>query len=553
MAKKSKKRRELPVTGSLAQIALNKVVALYVFMMLAIYPLYYQDKYFNMGEAKWIFFKNVSLVFLVLAGVAFLWYAGCFLTKKEMAVFIQNAKAHLCITDYFVFAYITIAFISTIISPFQEMVWVGYDGWYMGFLSQLSFVLIYLFVSRCWRWDGPAILAYLGVAVIVFFFGIIMRFHIDPMEMYTGLEEKYILNFISTLGQTTWYSSYMTIIFPLGMYAFWLYDEKWKRIVFGLFTAISFMTLVTQNSDSAYLGLAGIFFMLFWISMESNKGIVRMLEVWLIALGSFKLMGILEVVFADNMVQLDTLSVFFSQSMYTWIALVVVALFYLLARKFLVYDIDDSMLSSEENISSAKGFDVSRHKKIRWVILGILIFIAVILLIYIYLNSTWQLPWYLYSYNNYLRFNILWGNKRGVSWMAACYALTHCDIVRILFGAGPDCFAQFVYSFEECAKSLTSMFGENTILTCCHNEWLNAFVNVGLFGGIAYLGIFISSIRRCMLDAKNHPEVYAVVLSISGYICHNLFCYQQIICTPLIFLVMGAAEAVIRYGNVFEE
>ena len=44
----------------------NWIVHVYFFLMLGIFPLYYQDKYFNMGDAKYEFFKYVTLGMLIL-------------------------------------------------------------------------------------------------------------------------------------------------------------------------------------------------------------------------------------------------------------------------------------------------------------------------------------------------------------------------------------------------------------------------------------------------------------------------------------------------------
>lgn len=542
MAKLKSKKSKLKNSDPISQIFLQKTASLYVFMMLAIYPLYYQDKYFNMGEAKWLYFKNVSLVFLCAAALGIIWHLGYYISKGKIKEYLLFAKDNMILTDWFVAAYLIFSCLSALMTPYKDGVLIGYDGWYMGLISQIGFVVIYFFISRFWRWDGPALIAYIAVAAAVFIFGIIMRFHIDPMEMYEGLDEMYVRKFLSTLGQATWYSSYMCLIFPLGVYAFWLYDERWKRILFGIFTGISFMTLVTQNSDSAYLALAGITFILFWKSMESNKGFMRFLEVMIIAFASFKFMGICRLVFSEAAVKIDAISVFVSESIFTWVVLAVLIGLYVIAKIVLKLD----------NEAECK-IDISKYKIIRVVFLGIIIAALIAGIIYIYLNTTGKLPENLSSDNNYLVFDIHWGNNRGVSWKAAVYTLVHCDIMRKLFGAGPDCFASLVYSFRESADTINSIFGENTILTCCHNEWLNVFVNEGILGGVAYIGLFVCAIRRYMKSANVYPEVFAVAMAIVGYMCHNFFCYQQIICTPTIFLLMGCAEALIRNGYYYED
>ena len=531
-----KKKYVIPRTGDVAKQVFSKVMAFYMFFMFAIYPLYYQDKYYNMGEAKWIFFSRVSVVFGGLAVLLLIWYLGCFIAKNEFGQFAKDSIGKMNIADWFVFAYGVIVIISSIITPYKAHVIWGYDGWYMGLVAQLGFVLVYFLISRFWKWDSLYLFIFMFVAFIVFFFGVIMKFRIDPLEMYVDLDEQYIRNFLSTMGQATWYSSYLCIMYPLGVIAFWKAKKPWVRVVFGIFSAVSFMSVVTQNSDSAYMAIAGIFFMLFWISMEDNQQFLRFLEVMMIALGSFKFIGILQKIYADRMVPLDALSIFMSQSSLTGIAFVVVVLLYVILTR-VVKDNPD--------------FDISRVKPVRYVALAAVILAIAGGVIFIYMNTTGKLPEDKASSNNYLYFDNTWGNSRGLSWKCAVGTFEQCDGVRKLFGAGPDGFAEEVYTYYK--TELDARWGENTTLTCAHNEWLNALVNVGLLGLIAYLGIFISVFILCMKNAKKYPELYGVAISIVAYILHNFFCYQQIICTPVIFILMGMAVSLINNGYGEEE
>lgn len=535
MASNSKKKKLIPQTGELPRSFLRKIVAAYTFLMLFIYPLYYQNKYYNMGEAKWIFFKNVSAFFAVVFIAVFIWYIASFVVKKEIKEFLISACKKLTVLDCFVLAYLAVAVLSTIITPYKENVIFGYNGWYMGLIAQVGFVFIYLAMSRFMRWDGVGLIAYMCTAALVFYFGVIMRFRIDPMEMYIGLEEHYIKNFLSTLGQATWYSSYMTIIYPIILIAYWHYDKKWQKILFGAFSSLSFMTVVTQNSDSAYIAILAVFFMLFWISFESNKDFLRVLELLTIAFASFIFIGVLQVKFAERAVPLDELSIYMSQSDFTKIALAVVVILYVLCR----------FLDKKEKLNIEK----FRFIRVIGLIAGIACAIGAV--VFVYLNSTGQLPEQYAADNNYLYFNDNWGNNRGISWRVAVQTIQQCELPRKLFGAGPDGFAQMVYVYF--GEELRSFWGESTTLTCCHNEWLNMFVNLGFIGGIIYLGIFVTAFFHFMKRGKEYPQLYAVAISIIAYFCHNFFCYQQIICTPIIFLLMGYAEALSRNGYELEE
>ena len=119
---------------------MKDAVAIYVFFMFAIYPLYYEDKYYNMGDAKWHFFKWVTLVGAIVMTAVFLWYQLYLANKGLLARYwdIQSVS----VTDWFVLAYALSAITSYMLSPYKVDTLIGYDGWYMGLVSQLAFVLL---------------------------------------------------------------------------------------------------------------------------------------------------------------------------------------------------------------------------------------------------------------------------------------------------------------------------------------------------------------------------------------------------------------------------
>ena len=144
-------------------------------------------------------------------------------------------------------------------------------------------------------------------------------------------------------------------------------------------------------------------------------------------------------------------------------------------------------------------------------------------------------------------FDYKWGSDRGLSWIGAVGTFMKTEFVRKLFGAGPDGFYHEVYRFY--AEPLNARWGENTILTCAHNEWLNALINVGIIGAAAYIGIFVGGMIRFIKKSASLPETLVPAMCIAAYMMHNFFCYQQIICTPIVFIIIGAGEMLCRYGR----
>lgn len=525
-----KKRTEQNDTTPISKKILKDVTALYVFFMFAIYPLYYEDKYYNMGDAKWHFFKWVTLAGVIIITAVFLWYQIYLAGKKKLSQY-WNIKA-ISILDWFVLAYTLAVLTSFALSPYKSETLIGYDGWYMGLISQLSFAFLYYFVSRFWRWDDIVFVIFLSVSAFVFIICLLNRFLIDPLEMYVGLDKGYYINFISTLGQATWFSSYMVLIFPMGLLVYWLSEGTVKRILSGAYVLIGSMTMIAQNSDSALLAYAAIYLILFSVSFRDNRSMRRFLECLVLLFGGWKLFGILQVVFRDRVLTLSSLMRFFSIGWISWLLLAVSA----------------GILIGYIKLTERGDFSIRDYVVIRkavFILVGIFIILPVI---YIILNTRGMLAGTaLESDNNYLVFDYQWGNNRGLSWIGAAGTFIKTGIIRKLFGAGPDGFYMEVYRFY--AEPLNIKWGENTVLTCAHNEWLNSLINVGLVGAVAYIGIFISGMIRFIKKSVSLPETLAPAMCIAAYMVHNFFCYQQIICTPIVFIIIGAGEMFCRYGR----
>lgn len=498
-------------------------VAVFVFALFVLYPLYFQDKYANMGNAKYDFFKTAYTIFIPIMLLACVCYL--FLKRKELS--IKTICREMLPTDWFVLAYLIVCWISYGLSDYKETALWGYDGWFMGAMTQTVFVLLYFFVSRwfLWHWSYWWFIAV--PSAIVFLLGILHRFNVDPLGMYEGLGENIKILFLSTLGQATWYSSYLCIALPIGMACYWYRRElKWS-LLWGVFLCIAFASVVTQNSDSAFMALGGSFLVLFWLSFESNEYFVRFWELAVICLASFKVIGVLQKVFSERTVKLEGLSTFCSQSIVTWVLLILCAAVY--AGVFFA--------------DKRESLHVGKFCKIRNVLYALIPVSIVAVLVCIYLVSTGKVTGTFLNNIGYLNFNEQWGNNRGFTWKFTARMYGDYGIGEKFFGCGPDAYSGVAYAYD--SASLRGFWGDS-VLACAHNEWLNCLVDVGIVGLVTYLGSFITAFLFFMKNWQQHPFFVGGATAIVAYFLHNFFCYQQIICTPIIFVIMGIGVALMR-------
>ncbi len=523
--------------------ALKELLGVYLAFFFLLFPLYYERNYYRIGAAKWKLFKGITFYFrrffiTIPTAIPFMillfFLHQRYLTKEGTRdEFWKNISK----TDICVFVYAIVCVLSCLFTSFRENVVWGVDGWYCGLVFQIAIVLLYFFMSRYWRWDDIMFMAYLGASAVVFLLAVFHRFSIDPFHFYDGLRFDEKTKFLSTLGQNTWFSSYMVLLFPMGLFAFWYVEKKAYRISTLLYLILGSMTLVTQDSDSAYFALFAIFGVLFAASFRSNHYMIRFFESIVVMLTTWRITGLLQMIFSDKVLTIGRMMLFLSQSPLMWFPWIVSVAIYVLLRK-----------------ADKKGnLDITKFKWTFKALMGLVAAGLILIVIYIILNTNGILPESMRSSNNYLLFNDEWGNHRGINWKIAVqtFALNaKRNPVMAIVGSGPDSYMQANMAyFSDAIIAYFKPLGGGA-LQSAHNEMLTMLIWGGIIGTAAYSGIFFTAAVRYYKASIKNPELLAVVMAVAAYMAHNFFCYQQVLCTPTIFIIMGAGECIMRLGEL---
>ncbi len=516
--------RPTDVTGYIMKL----LVSCYVLALFVAMPLLYHNGYYDIGVFKYDMYAQMTLVLAVMAGIVVVLHVIflCVQEKREgnPAAYFRQLPKQLSMIDWFALGYAAVVLLCFAVSRYKGEALYGYEGWNMGLLSQLSFVMLYFLVSRFWNrnWFYDFIWVMCIGSAITFFFAILHRFMIDPLGLYEGIESGYYIQFLSTIGQATWYSSFLCTVFPIGLLCFWFFDQRWQRICGGIYCVLGYATLVTQNSDSAFMALGAMWFTLFCLSFDSNKAFRRFLEIVILGLATMRVIGLLQLIFAGRAVQLDTLSVFASQHYSLWLLLVILLLLY-------------GLLGWAEK---KRGFQIGSLGWIRIVLAVLLVLGLVVLISLIVMATKGVLPEGLSSLYgvSYFIFDRYWGNWRGTTWPVSVQMFMEYPLREKLIGIGPDCYASYVYEYY--SQVVQETFEDN-VLTNAHNEWLNILLNEGILGLLTYLGFFLSAAVTFIRSRSKNLLTFAVIACIFSYIFHNMFCYQQVMCTPFIFILIG--------------
>lgn len=505
------------------------IMMAYFLMMAVVYPFYAPGGYLRIGEVKYEFFRNVSLVTLaVMAGVILL----AVVVRRDREWIVRNYR-RMSVTDWFAYGYLVVVMLSYLCSAYKEDALWGVAGWYMGVITQMMFVLLYFFFSRYFHCDLRWIGVWLSAAALVFLLGICNRYSVYPIAM-----EGRTATFISTLGNINWFCGYWSVTAPIGIALYWCGGSRRIRFMAGAYSVVAMLCGVTQGSSSAYLVFGAVFFTLFVLSLRDNCRMYRFLELCMLFAGSCQLGRILRdvpeldynygLLVGDGGSRMTRLLL---DSNATLWGLAVVMVCYLLLRR-----LDRRGLIHME-----------KHGRL-WVILsGIVALafgVAAVLMLFdsgiLRMREATDTAKWGSSFG--LVFDEDWGNGRGATWNCGMDAYQSLDALHKAVGVGPDCFADYVYAVPELAQRLAERF-TNLRLTNAHNEQLTLFVNVGVLGWLCYMGIFLTAFLRYVRKGSVQPALYLCAVSVLAYTAHNMVSFQQALSTPYVFMVLGIGES----------
>jgi len=500
---------------------LNTLCGIYMVFIMAVLPLYTGGSYYKIGDSKYYLFRNASLfclgLWLVIEMVCSM---GCLMKnikrEKLSGMWIKFLR-RLSAVDYFMLAYGAVNLLSVCFSRYKNTAVFGYNEWYMGALSQFIFVGIYFFVSR--RYDGKAYPIYAGEAalLIVVILGFLNRLSIDPLGMYVGFSEinwEYS-HMLSTVGNINWLCSYVSDIVPLCVMGF-LYcsedsgnkDGRKKRNLLFVLSVLSLAFLFMHGSDAGLVitAVCILFCMVMGMMPEFRSHHSLFFEKGLLLAGTVMLIVAAfgkAIVVSKHIKRTPNDS--FIQGLLGSPVWLIMAVFF-----FAVYFIYRRCRRDAKHILRKAFF-------LMLMAAGAILAIG-----------------YLSKLLSGIRHICMTG--RVAIWRTAWEGFCAAPFWQKIIGAGPDCFAEYIYSLTEISlPNVTAGYWRGKIFANAHNEWLNQLINTGIAGVVTYAGIFVSAVKR-------YRGMPAGLLVIILYLLNSMVSFQQVMNAPMLFLMLGLCE-----------
>lgn len=512
------------------------VIMAYFLVMTVIYPFYAPGGYVRIGEVKYIFFRNISLVTLAVMAVMIILSA---VVRHDRDWLIGSYRS-MTVTDWFAYGYFVVVMLSYLCSAYKEDALWGTEGWYMGVITQMIFVFLYFLFSRYFHCHLGWIGVWLVAAAGVFLLGICNRYSLYPIVL-----EGSSAGFISTLGNINWFCGYWSVTAPIGITLYWCSDKRWVRVLAAFYSIIAMLSGMTQGSSSAYIVFFVLLLTLFLSSLVSREKIYRLLELCMMFAGSCLLGKLLQ--------SMPGLQNNYLPGNEDGISGVTAALLIGNAAVWMLLIV--SVCYALLRISEGRGLlrigdYMGRHSRFQGVAAAaVMMSVCAALIILcthggvLHADGASQAAESGTGYKQV--FEDDWGNGRGAAWNCGINAYRSMDVLHKIVGIGPDGFSDYVYDVPELAERLADQF-VNQRLTNAHNEQLTVLVNVGVFGWLCYAGIFVSAFVRYMRRADKQPLLYICAVSILAYTAHNMVSFQQVLNAPFAFIVLGIGERLYR-------
>ena len=538
---------------------------LYIVALTLLLPLYNRGTYVMLGDAKYSLFQSASLFCLGLWAVTSLvgWLAQTMdmlrtVGTKEWfmrSIHRVRVKRFPPLMDVCVLLYGGAVVISALCSSYGATAWTGYQDWHMGAISQWLFVGIYFFVSKEYQGNGWPIYLWETAFFVVMILGFCSRFGFDPLGLLEGFSsgDWEYSHLISTLGNINWSCGYCSVALAMPVAGYLRGNATVKRRLLYVVSVAGLLFLCVQGSDTGpVLAVVCLGVCLLW----SRNNVEYFRRTLLLASGvAFGLpcYSILVELLGERALKAqpaDGVGITVFGWGGWWLVGVILAGLSILLDKFLNMKLSRQTCISEVDETQSRHSITLDHKVRRSVLEAIdreavvkglwlgMVLVAAALAVS---GGVWYLSRLVNSAG--------WISGRGALWRLSWQGFLKGSWKQKLLGAGPDCFAEYIYStFAPSELPVVEGHWAQAIFANSHNHWLNHLVNIGLLGLVCAMGIFAVSLMQ-------YRRYLPGMLVLAMYGINSLVSFQQVLSTPLFFLMLGLCEYTLRwerYGGIYK-
>lgn len=521
----------------LAEVAGNVysgIIAVFVCIVLGIFPLYYHDYYFDILTSKYKFYWILVVTLLavcLLVGLVFCFvdmmeYGGVntksFFEKFRPENLKKQPMAYKALAAFWLFCVI-----STIQSDYvYESFW-GNEGRFSGLFLLTLYTLGTVLVAKLGRMKRWYLDLFLFTSLLVCLFGITDYFQMDILGWKANVKEGQGDIFTSTIGNVNTYTAYVGIVLGVSCGLFVKERNLFRSIWYYVLSAIGFFAIIVGQSDNAYLALGILFVVLPFFVFDHSREIAGYAVLVSTFFTVIKLVDVISREMADRVIG------------FSGIIQVIGSNRLMLPFIVLLWAITVGLLFWSGKQKDGRSGKVGKWLKVFW---SFLIAAASGIVLFVLFDANFLGHAERYSaISGYVVFNDTWGTNRGFCWRAAWEAYMEQPLMHKLFGYGADTFGILTWGYRQEALDRFNIYFESA-----HNEYLQYLVTIGPFALASYLTFLGGSIWQMMKRAKEKVWIVALFMAVLCYNAQAVVNINLPIATPIMWLMVGMGLAVCR-------
>ena len=531
--------------------ASNVIVGLWVMAMFTIFPLIYNDFYFDILQTKYYTVLTLSII-MILALIVICGFAGGFknffdkLKSKGFALWFKEEFSiwDICIMIFWLMSALSTAFAGRFI---MEAI-TGDKGRYSGLLLISIYVILYFIVSRMFSFGKVYFTVFLAVSIPVCLFGYTDYFNMDILGFKEKISPEQWPIFTSTIGNINTYTAvlafYIAIAGTLFITTPFKSDngrgESIVKIVFYyVIMLMNFIALAMGTSDNGYLTLAAFFGLVPFVAFRTMEGVRRFILTIFTYLLGIKIIQLINISYAGKVLGISGLYDFISD--FKYLDLIIVALAIVVIIMYVL----------EYRKKEKRRDNEALLRSLRYIWLAILVIIfAAIVFMGMKINSDVTAAKEKYgALADYFVFNDSWGTFRGYIWRAAVEEYMKFPLLHKIFGSGPDTFGLYIGLLRN--EEMTSVTGQ--FFDATHNEYIQFLFTLGPIATIAYiLALILPSVEALrtrlfyLRDNTMLPYLYACAIAVICYATQAVVNLNLPVVTPFLWIFLSIMVAILR-------
>ncbi|MBS5881572.1 MAG: O-antigen ligase family protein [Lachnoanaerobaculum sp.] len=531
--------------------ASNVIVGLWVMAMFTIFPLIYNDFYFDILQTKYYTVLTLSII-MILALIVICGFAGGFknffenLNKKGFVVWFKEEFSiwDICILVFWLMSALSTAFAGRFI---MESI-TGDKGRYSGLLLISIYVILYFTVSRMFSFGKAYFTVFLAVSIPVCLFGYTDYFNMDILGFKEKISPEQWPIFTSTIGNINTYTAVLAFYIAIAGTLFITTPFKsdngrgesiGKIVFYYLIMLMNFIALTMGTSDNGYLTLAAFFGLVPFVAFRTMEGVRRFLLTIFTYLLGIKIIQLINISYEGKVLGISGLYDFISD--FKYLDLIIVALAIVVIIMYVL----------EYRKKEKRRDNEALLRSLRYIWLAILVIVfAAIVFMGMKINSDVTAAKEKYgALVDYFVFNDSWGTFRGYIWRAAVEEYMKFPLLHKIFGSGPDTFGLYIGLLRN--EEMTSVTGQ--FFDATHNEYIQFLFTLGPIATIAYiLALILPSVEALrtrlfyLRDNTMLPYLYACAIAVICYATQAVVNLNLPVVTPFLWIFLSIMVAILR-------